>query len=159
MHAWAIYYTRKIQPVYANHTGAAAASIFRRENKLLDASCRSSCRSTTREVGKKTWGVPRERTSVTSRSVTPSAITDTFHLLPSAYLLTYKNPAYFFLIEIITRNTRGFIIAVYNLCRVPDRERRFPFLRPSVRYFCPSVANATLRLQTPTAGVKSISKN
>jgi len=33
--------------------GAATTSIFRLENKLLDASCRSSCRSTTRKKREK----------------------------------------------------------------------------------------------------------
>jgi len=66
-------------------------------------------------------------------------------------LFIRKNSAHFFLIEIITRNVRGFTI-VYNLCRAPDSGWRFP-LPSTVEYFYPSVANATLRPQTST-GVK-----
>lgn len=59
----ATYATRKIPARLCKSTRIplATVSIFRCKNKLLDASCRSGCRSTTRRIGQKGNGKKKKR--------------------------------------------------------------------------------------------------
>lgn len=115
---WMLYEENPTRLCKSAH-GAVATSIFRCKNKFFDASCRSSCGSTTREIGKKTWGVPRENLRVRWRRC------DYRHFpVTSIRSFARKNSPHFFLIEITTWNVHGSSCIICVAAQIADSVSR-----------------------------------